>query len=98
EDEASVAEVRQRGCRLRKQRGPARVDVDDPGDEAEPLAVLRGDGERREAVEVRRLRRPHALVARLLDAAHERAEPVQRNDVEGDRDAGADASVSRAGW
>ena len=86
----------ERGRRLREQRGPARVDVHDAGDQAEPLAVLGCDGERREAVEVRRLRRPQTLVAGLLDPPHERAELVQRHAVEGDRDAGTDASVSRA--
>src|SRR5262249_2900338 len=93
EDEAAVAEAGKRGGRLCEHSRAAGEDVDDAGHEPEPLGVLRRDGERREAVELRRLSRPDALVAERLDPADERRQLVQRDARERDRDPDPHATI-----
>ena len=71
EYESAAAQLRECCGSLRKKRWTARENVDDAARQPETLAVLSGDHERCDAVEVDRLLGPHAVVACRLDSPYE---------------------------
>ena len=78
EHEAPVRRVGERRRLLREHRAPARVRVDDPGREADPLGVRGGEHQRREAVGPGRVAGPEVVVAELLGEPEVRRVVVQR--------------------
>ena len=89
ENEAPVRRVGERRRLLRERRTPARVGVDDPGGEADPLGVSGREHQRREAVGAGRVAGPEVVVAELLGEPEVRRVVVQREAGERERQAPA---------